>query len=52
MIRRSHDDDQSNNLDRYADADEATIRRHPSSEAELDEYDEDDVTTAPLLPRS
>lgn len=52
MIRRSHNDDQSNNLDRYADADEATIQRHPASETELDEYDEDDVTTAPLLPRS
>lgn len=51
MIRRSLNDEQGNNLDRYADADEATIRRHPASEAELDEYDEDDVTTAPWLPR-
>lgn len=51
MIRRSHNDEQGNELNRYADADETTIRRHPASEAELDEYDEDDVTTAPLFPR-
>ncbi len=51
MNRRGDTDTAGNNLDRYGDADEATIRRESASEAELEHYEEDDVATVPWLPR-
>ncbi len=40
-------EDMGLDLDRYADADEATLRRKPTSDAELEHYEEDEVATAP-----
>lgn len=39
-------------LDRYADGEEATLRREPTADLEqLDWYDEDEVATAPWIRR-
>jgi hypothetical protein len=47
MTLRGRTEQMGLTLDRYADGDEATLRRDATSEAELEHYEEDEVQTLP-----
>jgi hypothetical protein len=51
MTQHGDTDNLGLDLDRYGDGDEATLRRQPSADRELEHYDEDDVKTAPWIRR-
>lgn len=51
MSYRGQSEDLGLNLDVYADADEATLRRGPSVDSSLEYYDEDDTPTIPWMGR-
>lgn len=47
MIIRNEHEQRGNDLDRYGDGDEATLRRDGGSSADLEHYDEEDIATVP-----
>ena len=51
MIIRNESEQLGLDLDRYGDAEEATMRRDPSRESALEHYDEEDIATVPWLRR-
>jgi hypothetical protein len=51
MTQHGNTDNPGLELDRYGDGDEATLRREPTADKELERYDEDDVATAQWIRR-